>query len=105
MCQRESQRRVNGTGVTHSRSLSLKRVLKKSTDWLKGYTWGLRFYLGGYDEGLILTVKLWEEALYTSLGPNPVLSPIRSQPKLQKPPLLLGHQIARHGHVICGSHH
>lgn len=58
---------------------------KKATDWLKGYTWGLRFYLRGYDEGLIFTVKLQEEALYTSLGSNPVLSPIRPQPKLQKP--------------------
>lgn len=58
---------------------------KKATNWLKGYTWGLRFYLRGYDEGLIFTVKLQEEALYTSLGSNPVLSPIRPQPKLQKP--------------------
>lgn len=54
---------------------------KEATDWVKGYVWGLRFYLSEYDEGLTFTIKLWEESLYSSLGPNSVLSPVRPQPK------------------------
>lgn len=35
---------------------------KMAKEWVKGYTWGLRFYKDGYDVGLLLTVKLQIEA-------------------------------------------
>lgn len=43
-------------------------------DWIKGRTWGLRFYVSGSDPGLMITIRLRVETLHPKpMGPNSVL--------------------------------
>lgn len=48
---------------------------KVSRDWLKGRTWGFRFYITGTDPGFTFTVRLRADPLRTvPIGPNQILS-------------------------------
>ena len=53
--------------------------------WQKGYEWGLRLYVLGFDAGIIFSIKLLKEPLYHAqpvpMGPNPVLVPRPVPPK------------------------
>lgn len=48
---------------------------KSNRDWVKEKAWGLRFYQQGYDQGLIIRIRLKIEATSTTqVGPNRVLA-------------------------------
>lgn len=50
--------------------------------WLKGRTWGLRYYAPGYDFGLWFTIRLRQEATSVAIGPNKA---IRLVPRSSSP--------------------
>uniref|UniRef100_A0A8D2AW62 Envelope protein n=1 Tax=Sciurus vulgaris TaxID=55149 RepID=A0A8D2AW62_SCIVU len=47
---------------------------RQATEWQRGYTWGLRWYLSGKDKGVTFKIKLSVQKLTLPIGPNPVLS-------------------------------
>ena len=60
---------------------------KQFTAWPQGRTWGLRFYMSGWDNGFTFQIRLQIESPPTvSLGPDKVLAE-------QGPPKLLGRRI------------
>lgn len=59
---------------------------KSNRDWVKEKAWGLRFYQQGYDQGLIIRIRLKIEATSTTqVGPNRVLA--EQGPPVEVPPL------------------
>uniref|UniRef100_A0A8C3YFX3 Envelope glycoprotein n=1 Tax=Catagonus wagneri TaxID=51154 RepID=A0A8C3YFX3_9CETA len=72
-------------------SLPLKITFTKkgqqATGWQTGYTWGLRWYLQGKDEGVTFKIKLKVNTITHSIGSNPIL-------KDQKPPSQLTPKMA-----------
>ncbi|XP_036054424.1 uncharacterized protein LOC118590776 [Onychomys torridus] len=56
---------------------------KEDRGWQSGHTWGLRFYMTGFNKGLTFKIQLKAETTPLSVGPNSVLSD-------QKPPSQTG---------------
>ena len=47
---------------------------KENRDWVKGRQWGLRFYKGGYDDGLVFRIRLqFGSRSSKPVGPNKIL--------------------------------
>lgn len=59
----------------HPLKIAFTESGKRQTNWVRGYTWGLRFYKERYDDGLTFTIKLSIETSKATIGPNPVLAP------------------------------
>lgn len=53
-------------------------------DWIKGKTWGLRFFMTGQDQGFTFMIKLKIEEPSASIGPNQVLAD-QKRPSLPAP--------------------
>lgn len=60
------------------------------TQWLRGKTWGLRWYMPWEDRGVTFTIRLAVQASPMPIGPNPVLADQRhpSDPSAPKPECL-----------------
>lgn len=62
-----------GQGLCLPLNISFTANGKKATRWQQGYTWGLRWYLSGKDEGVTFKIKLKTESTTLPVGPNPEL--------------------------------
>ncbi|XP_066877628.1 uncharacterized protein [Kogia breviceps] len=56
----------------HPLKISFSEPGKKNKNWINGHSWGIRFYKGGYDDGLLMTILLKiETPTPVPMGPNP----------------------------------
>uniref|UniRef100_A0A8C9CUE3 Envelope protein n=1 Tax=Phocoena sinus TaxID=42100 RepID=A0A8C9CUE3_PHOSS len=56
----------------HPLKISFSEPGKKDKKWINGHSWGIRFYKEGYDDGLLMTIKLKiETPTPVPIGPNP----------------------------------
>lgn len=69
----------------HPLKIAFTESGKRQLNWVKGYTWGLRFYKERYDDGLTFTIKLSIETSRAAIGPNPVLALPPRRPRLTPP--------------------
>uniref|UniRef100_A0A8D2D053 Envelope protein n=1 Tax=Sciurus vulgaris TaxID=55149 RepID=A0A8D2D053_SCIVU len=70
-------------------NISFTEKGRLSREWIKGRTWGFRFYMSGRDNGFTFSIKLKIETPTTvQVGPNLVLSEQRSSPAHIRPPVL-----------------
>lgn len=69
-------------------NISFTEKGKLSREWVKGRTWGLRFYMSGGDNGFTFSIKLKVETpTAVQVGPNLVLSKPRSPTAHVRPPV------------------
>uniref|UniRef100_A0A8D2B6A5 Envelope protein n=1 Tax=Sciurus vulgaris TaxID=55149 RepID=A0A8D2B6A5_SCIVU len=69
-------------------NISFTEKGRLSREWIKGRTWGFRFYMSGRDKGFTFSIRLKIETLTTvQVGPNLVLSEQRSSPAHIRPPV------------------
>lgn len=69
----------------HPLRISFTEQGKRATNWVRGYDWGLRLYIDGYNDGLIFTIKLRIETPSVLLGPNSALNPPHPPPNPPRP--------------------
>lgn len=66
------------------------RRLTALTEWVKGRTWGLRYYVSGTDFGFWFTIRLTRTTVPIAVGPNPEIKPrpveTAPRPKTKAPP-------------------
>lgn len=68
------------TGYCLPLNISFTEQGKKASEWQRGYTWGLRWYLASTDRGVTFKIRLKVKTTVTqAIGPNRVFSD-------QKPP-------------------
>lgn len=66
----------------HPLRISFTEYGKKATDWVRGYSWGLRFYVDRYDWGFTFTIRQTIQSLpQVAVGPNSVLPNSQLKPK------------------------
>uniref|UniRef100_A0A8D2AKJ4 Envelope protein n=1 Tax=Sciurus vulgaris TaxID=55149 RepID=A0A8D2AKJ4_SCIVU len=73
--------KCNNQGWCNPLNISFTEKGRPSREWIKGRTWGIRFYMSGWDNGFTFSIKLKIETPTTfQVGPNLVLSEQRSSP-------------------------
>uniref|UniRef100_A0A8C9CAV5 Envelope protein n=1 Tax=Phocoena sinus TaxID=42100 RepID=A0A8C9CAV5_PHOSS len=56
----------------HPLKISFSKPGKKDKNWINGHSWGIRFYKEGYNDGLLMTIKLKiETPTPVPISPNP----------------------------------
>lgn len=71
--------------------ISFTEAGKKQLNWVRGYSWGLRFFKEHYDDGLTFTIKLSIDTPRAAIGPNPILTPpgpVRAGSRSVAPPVV-----------------